>query len=67
LVLSEQGLNAVKLLKNNPDFLVLLKEFNSEQARLDKLTRNAIETNKILKLSGQAKEVESILSSIASV
>jgi len=67
LVLSEQGLNAVKILKNNPDFLVLLKELNSEQARLDKLTRNAIETNKILKLSGQAKEVESILSSIASV
>lgn len=65
--LSEQGLNAVKILKNNQEFIVFLGELEKELQYLDKLSRNQIEPNRLLRVSGQAKEIEDVLHSIESV
>ena len=65
--LNEQGIQAVKTLKNDNSFKVFLANIEDNLKNLDKTNRSLLDPNLLLRESGKANALQSILDSVASV
>lgn len=65
--LSTNGLVAVKKLKQSDEFKILLSDIQVSLEKLDKANRSLVEPNLLLKSSGKAQILQSILDSVEAV
>ena len=65
--LNEQGIQAVKSLKNDNSFKVFISNIQENLRTLDKTNRSLVDPNLLLRESGKANGLQSILDSVASV